>query len=159
LNSHEAIEQEIRVKLRLFERRDLAALHAVDQACFPEDIAYDLPDLDAFISHRNSETWVAVVGRSIVGFLVAALEAGRVAHIVTIDVLAEYRRYGIGSLLMATAERWASAKGMRKVYLETAEDNPVAQEFYLQRGYQCIDRIEDYYRPGLAAWVLLKVLA
>lgn len=151
--------QEIRVKLRPFHPRDLVSLHAIDKACFPEDIAYDLPELDAFISHRNSATWVAEVAGAIVGFLVATLELGGVAHIVTIDVLAEYRRYRIGSLLMDAAERWAKQNEMRKVYLETAEDNLVAQKFYAQRGYRGIERIEDYYRPGLAAWVLLKVLS
>lgn len=151
--------QEISVRLRPFNLTDLATLHVIDQACFPEDIAYDLPELDAFISHRNSATWIAEVEGAIVGFLVATLELGGVAHIVTIDVLAEYRRYRIGSLLMDAAENWAKQNKTQKVYLETAADNLVAQKFYVQRGYQGIERIEDYYRPGLAAWVLLKVLS
>jgi ribosomal protein S18 acetylase RimI-like enzyme len=43
--------------------------------------------------------------------------------------------------------------------LETAQDNLVAQKFYLARGYRKVDEIENYYADGTAAWVMVKELA
>ena len=45
-----------------------------------------------------------------VGFIVA--EAGRAGHIITIDVLDEFRRSGLGSQLMAAAEDRLRSEGL-----------------------------------------------
>lgn len=44
------------------------------------------------------------------------------------------------------------------IYLETAEDNLIAQRFYQARGYAKVQRVEGYYANGQAAWVMAKTL-
>lgn len=92
------------------------------------------------------------------GFVVAAREPTGVAHIVTIDVLQEFRRQGVGTKLMSVAETWARKTRMQLIYLETAEDNLAAQKFYEGRGYRKVETIERYYTTGQAAWVMIKRL-
>jgi ribosomal protein S18 acetylase RimI-like enzyme len=60
---------------------------------------------------------------------------------------------------MEAAEQWAHNDALRMIGLETAQDNLVAQKFYLARGYRKVDEIENYYADGTAAWVMVKELA
>ena len=59
---------------------------------------------------------------------------------------------------MAKVENWAWQQGLRMVYLETAEDNLPAQQFYQERGYKQIEVLSDYYAHRLDAWLMAKQL-
>ena len=116
--------------LRDFRSEDLETLYRIDQACFAPGIAYPREALREFIGSRRSRTWVAESGREVVGFLIAERQAHRVAHIVTIDVVAGWRRRRVGSVLMDAAEEWAREQQLVLVYLEAAENNAPARSFY-----------------------------
>src|SRR5437899_11543946 len=96
------------MQLRSYRASDFDALHQIDQACFPPGVSYSREELAEFIGHRNPATWVAEVEQEITGFLVAGREPQRVAHIITIDVVAGRRGRGVGSALMNAAEEWAA---------------------------------------------------
>jgi len=146
------------MNLRHFRRSDLDTLYAIDQACFPPGVSYGKSELAGFIAGRGSQTWIAEEGGQIVGFLIADRAGPRAAHIVTIDVRAAYRRRGAGRILMDAAEEWARRQKLELIYLETAEDNLVAQRFYQARRYAKVERVEAYYANGQAAWVMAKSL-
>ena len=144
--------------LRPFHLADLDTLTAIDQDCFPPGISYTRAELVGFTGQRNAKTWVAEARGEIVGFVVAERQLRRVAHIITIDVIKAWRRRGVGAKLMAKVENWAWQQGLRMVYLETAEDNLPAQQFYQERGYKQIEVLSDYYARGLDAWLMAKKL-
>jgi [ribosomal protein S18]-alanine N-acetyltransferase len=146
------------MQLRSYRASDFDALHQIDQACFPPGVSYSREELAEFIDHRNSATWVAEGEGEIAGFLVAGREPQRVGHIITIDVVACWRRRGVGSALMSAAEDWAARQQLRLLYLETAQDNVPAQPVYAGRGYEKLRMIERYYSNGAAAWVMVKWL-
>jgi len=101
---------------------------------------------------------VALADKKIVGFVVMGREPQRVGHVVTIDVVADSRGAGAGTALMLAAEGWARGQGLVLIYLETAEDNRVAQMFYSVRGYGKVEEIPNYYSNGQTAWVMVKWL-
>jgi len=144
---------------RPFRPDDLRTLFEIDQACFVPGISYTQEELRAFIGHRHSQTWVAEEAGEIAGFLIAHREPRKILHIVTIDVLKAWRRRKVGSLLMDAAEQWAGDHGLSMIGLETAQDNLVAQRFYIARGYLKVDEIEQYYNDGTTAWVMVKELS
>lgn len=146
------------MNLRPYRPSDLDTLYRIDQACFPPGVSYSKDEIEDFIGHRNSRTWIAQEGEEIVGFLIAGAERYRAGHIVTIDVAKPWRRRSVGTMLMDAAEEWAKKHGMRVVYLETAECNLAAQSFYRQRGYEKLKKIERYYANDDAAWVMVKWL-
>jgi ribosomal-protein-alanine N-acetyltransferase len=133
-------------------------LFKIDQSCFSPEVAYSRDELGRFIRGRGAKTWVAEASGEIIAFLVAGSERGRVGHIVTIDVVAGWRRRGVGRALMDAVERWGEDEGLRVIYLETAVSNEVAQTFYLARGYERRERVDNYYGNGEAAWVMVKWL-
>lgn len=144
--------------LRAYRPSDLETLWAIDQACFSQEICYTRDEIASFITYPGSRTWVAEENGAIVGFLIAGHQSRGVGHIVTIDVVEPSRRRGVGSKLMEAAEQWAREQGMAFIHLETAVDNLPAQRFYVARGYRRARRIENYYRNGLAAWLMVKGL-
>lgn len=144
--------------LRPFQASDLETLVKIDQACFPPGISYSREELAGFIGQPNSETWVGEEGGEIVCFLISDRQPQRVAHIITIDVVARWRRQGVGKTLMDAAEGWARRERLRLIVLETAEDNLAAQEFYRAQGYATVEKLEGYYPDGRAAWVMVKWL-
>jgi len=146
------------MKLRPFRSSDYQTLYEIDRSCFPPGISYSRQELEQFIAHRNSRTWVAEEGEVIVGFLIADREPGQVGHVVSIDVLEKWRRRGVGAALMDAGEDWAQRQGLDLVFLETAEDNLAAQGFYEARGYVKYEKLEKYYADGTAAWVMVKWL-
>ena len=146
------------MRVRAYRRSDLPKLHEIDQRCFPPGISYSRNELGRFIHMKNARTWVAEELGEIAGFVVADLQPHGVAHIITVDVVEGRRRIGIGGALMEAAESWARRERCRLLYLETAEDNLAAQEFYEARDYTKVEHIPDYYSPGQAAWVMVKWL-
>jgi len=145
--------------LRTFRADDLEALYRIDQACFAPCVSYSRQELATFITRRSSQTWVAMAGDQVIGFLVADRAPQRAGHIITIDVTEHWRRRDVGTALMDAAEDWARLEKLRFVYLETAEGNLAAQAFYEKRGYVKLKRMARYYSNGAAAWVMAKVLA
>jgi [ribosomal protein S18]-alanine N-acetyltransferase len=144
--------------IRDFQPSDLPVLSKIDEACFPPGISYSRQELAAYIAHRSARTWIAEGEGSIVGFVVANREPARVGHIITIDVLEDWRRRGTGTQLMNVAEDWARKAKLQIIYLETAEENLAAQSFYEARGYRKVELVDRYYSNGQAAWVMLKKL-
>ena len=144
--------------IRAYRRSDLQTLYAIDQACFPPGVSYSKSEISRFIARRGSRTWVAEAADEIVGFLIAGRESKDAGHIVTIDVVQDWRRKGVGRALMDAAEAWAVELGLRALYLETAEDNLTAQRFYEARNYSKFEKVERYYADGAAAWVMVKTM-
>jgi len=161
--------------LRNFRPEDFEVLWRIDQKCFAPGIAYSRRELAAYVRRRGSFTVIArrvvpdgmpaEVPRSetgdfagILGFIVA--EAGRrgVGHIISIDVLPENRRLGIGSRLLSTAEERLRTALCHTVVLETAVDNASALAFYKRHHYSVVKIVPRYYSDGLDACLMDKSL-
>ncbi len=93
----------------------------------------------------------------IAGFIVAEAN-GDAGHIITIDVRAAARRFGVGSMLLESAEVHLRGAGCGSVKLETAVDNVPALSFYKRLGYSVTGTVPRYYSNGVDALVLEKVL-
>jgi ribosomal-protein-alanine N-acetyltransferase len=172
--------------IRDYAPADFDTLWRIDQACFPPGIAYSRTELKFYLKRPASFTLVAAripetqaeTGKDkkktgsirasdsegedsveIAGFIVAEAGPRARGHIVTIDVVAEARRFGVGSLLLRAAEDRLLLASCRAVELETAVDNLSALAFYGRRGYSVVKTHPRYYSNGLDALVLEKVLA
>lgn len=168
-------------QIRDFQSEDFDSLWSIDQHCFPPGISYSRTELRSYVRRRGSFTLVAVntvaeamadsdlpkddknlaaiarTNPAIAGFIVT--EGGRGAgHIITIDVIAPARRFGVGSLLLRGAEDRLRSAGCRSVELETAVDNVSALSFYKHHGYTVIGTFPRYYSNGVDALILQKPL-
>jgi ribosomal-protein-alanine N-acetyltransferase len=155
--------------LRAFQSADFEALWQIDQKCFPPGIAYSRAELSVYVSAPGIFALVAetssadaenshLIQHEIVGFIVAQSNPRGIGHIITIDVLPEGRRNGIGSTLLTAAEQRLRSAHCDRIRLETAVDNEAALDFYKRHGYAITKTIPGYYATGVDAFVLIKSL-
>ncbi|MGA2991259.1 MAG: N-acetyltransferase [Candidatus Korobacteraceae bacterium] len=94
----------------------------------------------------------------IAGFVLVEIHHKGYGHIITIDVLAEYRRRQLGTLLLQAAEERVRKIGGFAMVLETAVNNQAALAFYERHKYKVLNKLPGYYGKGLDAWFLTKRL-
>jgi len=149
-------------RIRQFEKADFDTLWRIDQACFDPQLAYSRPEMAFYMRRPGSFTLVAeaegVPGNRTLGFIVAETRR-KSGHIITIDVVAEARRAGVGSALLRAAEDELLRAGAVAVALETPVNNAAAIHFYKQKGYFVEKTVAGYYSGQMDALVMTKVLA
>src|SRR3989475_8384693 len=143
--------------LRSYEPHDFAALHKLDQSCFPAGISYSKATLRYFLTLASADCVVAIDGNHIAGFVLSE-ENPPLAHIITLDVAEKVRRNGIGTALLEQLESNLSARGVRSVLLETAIDNEAAVAFWQRHGYRIEATLKRYYLGRLDAYEMRKRL-
>ena len=149
--------------IRDYRSADFDRLWEIDQHCFPSGISYTQMELSGFITKRNAITLVGEFQpgnagddadlasaeenpvHRIAGFVVAHPIRRKYGRILTLDILPEARRYGLGIKLMTACEERLHSLGCADVYLETAVNNEPAVRLYGKLGYQILRTIPDYY--------------
>jgi [ribosomal protein S18]-alanine N-acetyltransferase len=127
----------------------------MDQACFPEGTAYGRFEMKVYLRAEGSYCLLAETGGNVAGFILTELAPDE-GHIITLDVLEGYRRQGIGSLLLAAAEKEAASRGGKSMVLETATTNKAAIALWRKHGYRQLVTIKSYYGRGLDAFQMCK---
>jgi [ribosomal protein S18]-alanine N-acetyltransferase len=154
-------------RVRAYQKADFETLWRIDQACFDPKLAYSRFELAVYMRRPGSFTLVAERpaqgstsgnGRGqVVGFVVAEYRR-KTGHIITIDVVEEARRTGVGSALLNAAEENLRGLGVNAVELETPVSNMPAIRFYKEMGY-CVEKtVSGYYSRQLDALVMRKEL-
>jgi ribosomal protein S18 acetylase RimI-like enzyme len=146
-------------QLRDYKPEDFKKLWELDQTCFADGIAYSVDDLKHFVSHEMSFTIVGEREGKIQGFIIVQRDLKRTGHVITIDVHADARRAGLGTLLMSAAEKRLAAENCNSVLLEVAVDNAPAISFYKRHGYSVLKTIPRYYNNSLDALMLGKTIS
>lgn len=157
--------------LRDFRAEDFETVWSIDQVCFAPGISYTRQELGAYMETPGAFTLVAeriddgaaggvnsTARNAIVGFLVAHANRYGRGHLVTIDVLPDARRFGVGSMLISAAEERLRQAKCKFVVLETSVDNQSALAFYKRHQYFLVKTVPRYYANGVDAFVLQKDL-
>ncbi len=168
--------ESVEFALRDFRPEEFETLWRIDQQCFAPGISYSRLELATYLQRPGAFALVAdgsqvsdsgglkgtaKQGQSspaIVGFIVAEAGSRGSGHIITIDVLPQARRSGLGSQLLSAAEGRLLDARCQSVILETAVDNKAAVSFYKRHHYGVIKTLPGYYSNGVDAFVLKKDL-
>ena len=154
-------------RVRGFSSGDLERVMQINAACLPENYtSYFYRDL----YQRYPETFrVAEVDGAVQGYIMCRIERGwskigkltpaRLCHIVSIAVMENYRRRGIGRKLIVEAMRkgrdvYSTSEG----YLEVRISNDAAINLYDVLGFKKVKRNYGYYMDGEDAWVMASPL-
>jgi len=164
-----------RFRIREYRPTDFETLWEIDQRCFPPGISYSQMELRSFLTRRTAvslvaETHFGLHARSaepsaagsrskIAGFVVAHAIRHRYGRILTLDIVPEVRRSGLGSALMLACEERLRSLACGEVYLETAVNNDAALRLYRKLGYEVVNVLPAYYAShSLDAFAMRKVL-
>ena len=152
--------------LRRFNPADLEAVININRVCLPENYAAYF-----FIDTYNTlpDTFiVAEYQGRIVGYIMCRLEHGfsdlkklrfaKKGHIISVAVMPDYRRLGIGYSLVEGALAAFSAINADECYLEVRLNNDPAIELYKRMGFVIARTVPRYYFDGSDAHVMSKAL-
>lgn len=147
---------ELPIKIRKFQEGDLDSLYRIDRICFPEDIAFSRTELAFYLNQSKSIARVAEEAGSILGFVLARMEDPDFAHILTLDIVPEARRRGIGTYLMDELHGILKKRGIHAAILEVATDNVPAQGLYEKMHYQYLGTLSGYYHGRADAYRMAR---
>lgn len=99
-----------------------------------------------FIESAFNKIILVELNGDILGYC-AYTDEGDVIHIKNIAVHPDYRKRGIGSLLINEVK-----KLKKDIYLEVMEDNTIAIKFYESLGFKRISEIKKFYSNGKSAF-------
>lgn len=132
----------------------LAALHA---ASFPPGEAWREDAFARLIALPGTAGVLAAEGGAPLGFVLTRRAADE-AEILTLAVLPERRRRGVGRALLAAGLGLLAEQGVGRVFLEVAADNRAARALYRGAGFAMVGRRPDYYGPGRDALLFARDL-
>ncbi len=154
------------VTIRLARREDLSRIIEINRKCLPEN--YPEWFFEDHLRNWGKAFYVADVGGGVVGYVMTRVEHGvgvivkgfiKRGHIVSLAVLPEYRRRGIGTRLMQAALKSLKEEyGAREAYLEVRVSNTPAIRLYEKLGFKKVYVIPHYYLDGEDAYLMAREL-
>jgi ribosomal-protein-alanine N-acetyltransferase len=148
--------------LRKFSMDDLEAVTRINQVCLPENYT-DFFFVD--LARRFPEAFVvAEMNGEVIGYIMCRIEAGlsnfglggllKKGHVVSVAVLPESRRKGVGGALVVKAMESMRMYGAKQCYLEVRVTNEEAVRLYKKLGLEVTRTIRGYYADGEDAYVM-----
>jgi len=128
----------------------LASIHA---HCFAGQDAWSAKALAALVCSPGVSGLIDDRG----GFVLWRLAVDE-ADIVTLAVMPETRRQGLGTALLASALDTLRDQAVTRIFLEVAETNEAAIALYRKFGFVTAGRRPAYYANGAAALLLRLAL-
>lgn len=134
----------------------------INRTCLPENYSdYFFVDLH----RRFPETFiVAEENGEVVGYIMCRIETGlsssifrgliKKGHIVSVAVMQEYRRKGIGEALVAKAMENMRLYKAKHCFLEVRVANTAAVDLYKKLGFDVSRTVLGYYADGEDAYVM-----
>jgi ribosomal-protein-alanine N-acetyltransferase len=152
--------------LREFKPEDLDAVAMINKVCLPENYSPSF-----FLEHyyENPKIFlVAEAGGKVVGYNMCRIEFGlsnlktafgKKGHVISIAILSDFRRMGIGRALMEAGLKGVKEGGANEIYLEVRVSNNPAIDLYKNLGFTVNKISEGYYRDGENAYIMVKDLS
>ena len=136
---------------------DIAALLELERA-FPTD-RLSARSFRHLLQRGHADVWIYdKAGRTLGNAVVLYRRGTRIARLYSLVVADAARGAGIGSALVACAERHAARRGCAELQLEVRPDNAGAKALYARRGYAGRSTLPRYYEDGAPALRLGKPL-
>jgi ribosomal-protein-alanine N-acetyltransferase len=148
--------------LRPFRPDDLSSVVEINRVCLPENYsAYFFMEVykscpEAFI--------VAERENHVVGYIMCRLEFGfsdlrrfrmvRKGHVVSVAVMPDFRRRGIGRELVVSAMKALELHGGEECFLEVRTANEEAVKLYKDMGFDTVRTVSHYYHDGADAFLM-----
>ncbi|HVT37748.1 MAG TPA: ribosomal protein S18-alanine N-acetyltransferase [Gemmatimonadaceae bacterium] len=145
------------VHARAADERDLARIHAIEVASFPD--SWSLEGFRDLLrdSHARLEVAEDDAGE-VLGYAAAWFVADE-SEIANLAVASHARRRGIGALLLDRILDAAASFGARSVFLEVRESNEAGKGLYSSRGFAVAGRRPRYYHePDEDALIMKRTM-
>lgn len=147
-----------RLIIKRASEENLNAIAALENACFKVEV-FSRRQIRYLLLQSKSIFLVALDKEKVIGYIVVLLRKHLgLARGYSLCVHPDYRRLGIGGMLLEEAEELLLDMGYRKITLQVGIDNAPALSLYMERGYNVDKLLTKYYEDGGDALHLVKGL-
>ncbi len=138
---------------------DVSRLEEMEIENFQEN-AFGRRQIRYLLQSPNAISLAACSNNKIIGYVIGLGRKGsQTMRIYTFCISKEYRLRGIATSLLKWLEEECMEKGIYYIVLEVSVLNVPAQKFYIKNGFMEFDRIPKYYRDGITAIRMKKLVA
>jgi ribosomal-protein-alanine N-acetyltransferase len=151
--------------LRRFNSSDLEKVMHINHVCLPENYT---SFFFLNLSKRFPETFlVAEEKGEVVGYVMCRIETRlpgftigikKKGHVISIAVLPEYQRRGVGYALMRETMRSMLLYNAKECFLEVRASNTPAVNLYKKMGFEITRTLRGYYSDGEDAYLMARRL-
>ncbi|MDW8084222.1 MAG: ribosomal protein S18-alanine N-acetyltransferase [Candidatus Caldarchaeum sp.] len=152
---------------RTVKQTDILEVMNVNRICLPENYTYGF--FEELAKQYPKAFWIAESNNKIVGYIMCRVERifskfdflkiRRAGHIVSVAVLPQHRRKGVGEELVRRAvQALANEYGCEEAYLEVRVSNEPAVSLYRKVGFVVREIQRRYYADGEDAYVMVLKL-
>jgi [ribosomal protein S18]-alanine N-acetyltransferase len=138
-------KEQVRVHIRWMIRRDMPEVLQTEQDSF--EYAWTEEDFLRCLRQRNCIGMVAEQGEKVVGFMIYELHKAKL-HILNFAVHPGFRRYGVGTQMVAKLISKLSSHRRTRITLEVRETNLSAQLFFRAQGFKAVRVLRSYYEDS-----------
>jgi [ribosomal protein S18]-alanine N-acetyltransferase len=156
----------------VFKDREKIEIRKLQYANEAEACALMMADSEPWITlRRDYETLLKIIvdptrevylavedNNEVAGFIMLNMQGAFIGYIQSICVAPNWRNKGIGSRLMAFAEK-RIFNITPNVFICVSSFNPDARRLYERRGYEVVGELKDYIISGHAEILLRKTIA
>ncbi|MHA1668858.1 MAG: GNAT family N-acetyltransferase [Candidatus Heimdallarchaeaceae archaeon] len=147
--------------VRQAELGDINDIIKINRLCLPENYSFDF-----FYRILTEFGFACVIGEVegvVAGYLLSRVERPfpsfigmnpAKGHIISIAVLPQHRRKGLGLEIMRYGMKKLIEKNVSSIYLEVRVSNIAAIEMYKKLGFYIKREHKNYYRDGESAFVM-----
>ena len=133
--------------IRKVRSGDINSISMIEQRCFEGPSAYSRRRLEYLALKAHSTCLVETQGDTIMGFIIVIYRKGsHIGNVETIDVDPKHQHKGVGTSLLAMAEKDMKEHGVVTSKLEVSEGNVSALNLYRKAGYQFKEALKNYYK-------------
>ncbi|MFB0501776.1 MAG: ribosomal protein S18-alanine N-acetyltransferase [Candidatus Bathyarchaeia archaeon] len=151
--------------LRRFNSSDLERVMHINRVCLPENYS-SFFFLDLY--KRFPETFIVAEEKGeVAGYVMCRIETGlpgfgigfrKKGHVISIAVLPEYQRQGVGYALMQEGMRSMLLYDAKECFLEVRASNTPAVKLYKKMRFEIRRTLRGYYADGEDAYMMARKL-
>lgn len=142
----------VRISLKEFTLADMDAISAIEKVAFTIDAYSERTFADLF--QKAGDTFlVAKTEQGIIGYIAASV-VKQEGYIASVGVLPDYRRIGIGQMLVEGVKKRLIEKDVEAITLHVRNTNEPAIRFYLKLGFVIQATVPKYYSDSAAAFYM-----
>jgi len=133
--------------LRRCQASDIPGIYEVEVRSFKPVDVYSVELLKFLCAYCRDNSYVYIADGRVAGYIITCVE-GDAAHVISIATDPEYRRRGVGKLLLCTALKLLAEGKVGEVFLEVRVTNEAALKLYQAVGFELVETLKSYYSDG-----------
>jgi ribosomal-protein-alanine acetyltransferase len=134
---------------------DMDTIVNLEKAIFRPSEQYTLGFINWLCRNCTKYSYIAFMGDKPVGYIISCIEGFSRGHVISVGVLGEYRRKGIGSELMRRSICSMVDDDADYVILEVRVSNTPAITLYRKLGFEVRDLLRAYYSDGEDGYLMI----